>query len=357
MRINRHEISQMLGISRDVLHYKDPKTLIDNRALLNGLYYRANSESRLRNCRLLLNAHLSRQNGMQQAHGNPLGMNRSGFGVSTAIPLWQNRLLLLPELKYELWHFRSIRRTDAGLLPSATLRWNGENGHTFEIGFYRKMRGPGLNDLFWPQAGNPNLKSETGYNAQAVWNYKVLSVEPFRLQFQTGLYHTRIENYILWQPKGIWWHPENAGNAELQGIWLRPELELRSSTGFYCIIDAEMRFARQVLNKGTSGNAELAKLPLSPEFQSVASLSAGKGWVKGFLRLTHTGTQSESLGSTREMEAFQLVDAGFELRIPFERNDLSIGMEAGNIFNTSYRLIPAWPMPGRNFSLNISLHF
>ena len=356
LRINRHEIRQMLGISQDVLHYQDPRSQTDNRALLNGLYYQASSESRLRNCRLLLNAHLSRQNGMQQAHGNPLGMNRSGFGVSTAIPLWQNRLLLLPELKYELWHFQSIRRTDAGLLPAATLRWNGEKGHAFELGFYSKMRGPGLNDLFWPLAGNPELKSEKGYNAQAVWNYQVESGDRIRSRFQSGLYHTRIENYILWQPKGIWWHPENAGVAELQGIWFRPEMELHFPAGFYCIIEAETRFARQLLNKGTTGNSESAKLPLSPDFQSLASLSAGKGWTKGFLRMTHTGSRSESLGSSREMQAFQLVDAGLELRIPFERNTLSVSLEAGNIFNASYRLIPAWPMPGRNFLLNISLH-
>jgi iron complex outermembrane receptor protein len=355
MRVNRHEIRQMLGVSRDVLHYQDPKILTDNRALVNGIYYQASSESRLRNFRLLLNAHLSKQNGIQQAHGNKLGLNRSGLGVSTALPYLQNRLLLLPELKYELWHFQSIRRTDAGLLPALTLRWNGEKGHAFEIGIYRKMRGPGLNDLFWPQAGNPNLKSEKGYNAQAVWNYHFKPGDWLQLRFQSGLYQTRIQNYILWQPKGIWWHPENAGNAELQGIWFRPEVEMRFPTGFYCIIEGETRFARQLLQYGTSGNSESAKLPLSPEFQSYASLSAGKGCLKGLLRLTHTGSRSEGLGSARKMQAFQLVDAVLELRIPLEKNSLRISMEAGNVFNTSYRLIPAWPMPGRNFSLNLSL--
>ena len=357
LRKNRHEIRQMLGISRDVLHYQDPKSSTDNRALLNGFYYQANSESRLRNCRLLLNAHLSRQNGMQLAHNNAIGLNRSGFGVSTAIPLWQNRLLLLPELKYELWNFQPIRRTDAGLLPAATLRWKGDKGHAIELGFYRKMRGPGLNDLFWPLAGNPDLKSEKGYNVQAVWNYQIESGERIRSGIQSGLYHTRIENYILWQPKGFWWHPENAGVAELQGLWFRPEVEFHSRSGFFCIIEAETRIARQILRQGNAGKGESAKLPLSPDFQSLTSISAGNKLLKGSIRMTHTGSRSEGLNSIREiMQAFQLFDAGLELSIPMEKNTLSISMEAGNLLNTTYRLIPAWPMPGRNFSLNISLH-
>jgi len=217
------------------------------------------------------------------------------------------------------------------------------------------MRSPGLNDLYWPNAGNPDLKSEKGFNAQADWSFSNPSEGRTRYQFHGGAYLSRISSYILWQPAGIWWHPENAGNADLRGVYFRPGIILGKATGFHGLLEGEVRFSKQSLRSVNPKETESLRLPYSPEFQSFLSLSGGKGRMNGFVRLMHTGSRTSGLRGTGELDAFQMLDAGLEYRIPLQGHAMKFSAQANNLLNTNYRLVPAWPMPGRNFLLTLSL--
>lgn len=69
----------------------------------------------------------------------------------------------------------------------------------------------------------------------------------------------------------------------------------------------------------------------------------------------HQGERLTGFGVQEHLKAFQTSDLSAEWQKNIHRVRLKIFAEALNIFHTSYYLLPAFPMPGRNFKAGISL--
>ncbi|MFA0088264.1 TonB-dependent receptor domain-containing protein [Vibrio sp. 10N.261.51.F12] len=84
------------------------------------------------------------------------------------------------------------------------------------------FKAPTFNDLYWPNAGNENLKPETSQSSElGIRGYHQL------IEWEISAYQTDIKDLIDWAPNqsGIW-TPSNVDNASVKGI----ELQAKFST-------------------------------------------------------------------------------------------------------------------------------
>ncbi|NOT13894.1 MAG: TonB-dependent receptor [Methylococcaceae bacterium] len=98
------------------------------------------------------------------------------------------------------------------------LRSNWNYGISTFANFGNAFKAPTFNDLYYPDAGNPDLKPEESISAEIG-----LAGKHNDVQWELRAYHTNIDNLINWAPAPtiadpFRWIPSNVDKAEIQGI-------------------------------------------------------------------------------------------------------------------------------------------
>jgi vitamin B12 transporter len=101
---------------------------------------------------------------------------------------------------------------------SVGLRSNWNYGISTFANFGNAFKAPTFNDLYWPNAGNPDLKPEESVSTEVG-----LAGNHAHVQWEIRAYHTNLDNLINWAPAPTLsdpfrWIPSNVDKAEIQGI-------------------------------------------------------------------------------------------------------------------------------------------
>ncbi len=232
----------------------------------------------------------------------------------------------------------------------------------FSFNLARNFRNPTLNDLYWPNAGNPDLRPETSYSGEAgiVWNH---IGQPGKLAIETTLsgYYSRIVDMIAWAPgkeSSIIWKPENVNEIKARGV----EAGLNTGfnlAGFSIQTITNYHYCKSTYSKaGSPNDAKLGKQQLYiPKHTLNAELSAGR-W--GFYLKYQFFFNSDRYTSNDEMTlmpGYSLSNIIFGRRINFRQFILSLQLDLNNVFNLDYESIARRPMPGINKMITIRLAF
>lgn len=106
------------------------------------------------------------------------------------------------------WH------TGASVTPLSGFKLSANYGTGFKA--------PSINDLYWPGAGNANLKPESSRGWDVTASYERQS-EALNYSFSAGWFDQKFENLIAWAPiaPGSWtWIPSNVNKARNRGLEL-----------------------------------------------------------------------------------------------------------------------------------------
>ncbi|WP_018604450.1 TonB-dependent vitamin B12 receptor [Uliginosibacterium gangwonense] len=89
------------------------------------------------------------------------------------------------------------------------------------------FKAPTFNDLYWPDAGNPNLQPEKSRSSEIGASGKQGNFE-----WQASAYRTNVSNLIDWAPisPGSWtWIPSNISKAQITGLELSTAYQLKAT--------------------------------------------------------------------------------------------------------------------------------
>lgn len=346
---------QLIGFSRDELHFQDPASQTDSKARSLGFFYRTEGRLRIKSAPLHLSGHLSRQTANSGQGNGILTLNRSGLRAATELNILRDFIHFQPGLNAEFFLFPDSRRSDFFLLPSARMEFRYSNKQNLSLSWNARSRCPGLNDLYWPMAGNPNLRAERGFTASADWNCHFPITNPLDISLGSSLFATRISNYILWLPKGAFWSPRNIGKAEIEGIQLKAGGRYSGKKGRGFSLQSDVQLSRQRMGILQNGRMEKSPMPFQPGIQASLELKIERPGFALWLRQMHQGKRLTGFAEGKELDAYATMDTGLEWTIRISRLNLRLSADANNVWNVSYYLIPGFPMPGRNFRLACSL--
>lgn len=239
-----------------------------------------------------------------------------------------------------------------------------KNGVKLLAGLSRNYNLPTFNDLYWSDAfarGNPGLKPETSWSSEmGVQLEKKSSRDHWSARLNA--FSNLVDNWILWAPTGQVWSPQNkrqvwarglevfAGGGVKRGFW-RMAIQLNGSFTHSTIRRIFENASPALLNK---------QLIYTPVIGAGGTLTAT--CKKSFLQYGHQFTSRR----------FTTTDNASANALPgFGTGRLSIGtsfyalrktiavcqFSMYNIWNQSYEVIGARPVPGRNFRLEIRISF
>ncbi|NRA72451.1 MAG: TonB-dependent receptor [Gammaproteobacteria bacterium] len=202
------------------------------------------------------------------------------------------------------------------------------------------FKAPSFNDLYWPGAGNPNLKPES------ITSNEIL----VRNQFTSGtvelsVYQSSIDNLIDWaevQP-GIW-QPSNINKADIKGVEFN--LAIRSGA-----------VSHQLALAYIDAKDSVQDIPLGRRPEFTALYNIGYQWQQ-FTLNTSVNYRDESMDATSKYAAilddYWLANVALSYQLT---EQLLFNLKVNNLFDTEYQTSKNYVADGVNYVINVSYQF
>lgn len=219
----------------------------------------------------------------------------------------------------------------------------------------RSFKVPTLNDRFWVPGGNQDLKSEKSWSGEMglVYSFKK---DNFDLNQGMTYYRMKVDNWIIWLPKGNIWSPLNIREVQNSGIEYSLELS-QKIRNWNLALTTNYAWTQAINQTDISENdrSNGNQLPFTPEHKFQSLLSIGKGVFSTFLNFQRVGERFTGTDGSGRLEPYQLWDLGSNCNWSFKKLSGNIGFQINNLFNTDYQVMPLRAMPGRNYQFNLNV--
>lgn len=214
-------------------------------------------------------------------------------------------------------------------------------------GISKSFRIPTFNDRYWGIQGNPDLKSEEGFNLEAGVNYLHQGAKG-HFKTRLGFFYMDVNNWIQWRPGYVEWEPQNVDRVISKGIEFHADGAVRFGN---LETEAGINYTwNPVTNKYTGKQLIYAPEHMGNIYAELINRSISFG-IDGNL----TGKRTHNaVGHTLPTHFLTNLSAGYRLR--YNKNTYNISIQALNIFDTDYQNEAYYAMPGRSFKLTLVLN-
>ena len=224
-------------------------------------------------------------------------------------------------------------------------------------GWYKQIfRAPTLNDLYYTQAGNRNLKPEytKQWNIGAEWHH---DSPRWNVSIQADAYINKVENRIVCLPlKGTYtWSMMNYGYTYCRGLNATGNVRYNVKNWNFSLLTS-LTWQRDV--DRTDRESDLYNKPIcySP------AISCGITGIVAWRRLSLTLSNlyvSERMWSYADPEDILKPYSNIDLKLSYShpigrKTELGACLEINDLLDEQYEHIPRYPMPGRNYKFTIS---
>ncbi|MEX0724097.1 MAG: TonB-dependent receptor [Gracilimonas sp.] len=280
------------------------------------------------------------------------GRRQLGTGVSASLNPF-SRLKLYPALRFDYYN-------DFGEALSPSLGLNYaiiKDELSIRGSVARNFRAPTFNDLYWPDGGNEDLEAERGFKSEIGFNHELKGEVNFSQQF--SVYFIQLDN-------GIKWLPDTGGDFRAQNIQeiTSKGMEWSGSVSgrigkWKLAADQNISYTRAYISEERFRNDQAAgnQLPYVPYWKSSTSLQAEisgfSAIINGIFIDERFTTEQENINTAAD--EYFVLDASANYRINFSQTQLSVIAKANNLFNEQYSIVRFYPMPLRNFLIQITL--
>lgn len=226
-------------------------------------------------------------------------------------------------------------------------------------------RVPTFNDLYWTPGGNPDLVAERSWTEEITLELHADSRTIFgglywKMDYAVTAYNRTVYNMIQWTPSASYWSPHNIGEVWSRGVEHRLKMVVKNSEVKFTLVGTADYIRSTAEKTGTANDPALHKqLIYIPAWFGSAALTAE--WRNFYV--TGAWQYTDHRFTTRDhveyLPAYHLLNAAIGNEQTFDiRNNtysLNVFLRANNILNQQYQSVAWRPMPGRNFSLGLTV--
>ena len=221
----------------------------------------------------------------------------------------------------------------------------------------RNYRYASMNDLYYVPGGNPDLKAESGMSEEMSLHLPS-QIGLFKFDFHLTAYASHINNWILWTPTQYgWWTPENKDKVFCRG--LEPRLLIDTKIEKLTLrLNANASFSRTTNESdGEEKGEQLIYVPSQNTHADI--LLRYHGFSFSYL-FDYMGTRNTIYGSMAdyyELPAYTLHGLSLGKKIQTKKLAFGLKLQANNLFDVDYESIRQRAMPGRNYSIKLTIDF
>ncbi|WKS94730.1 TonB-dependent receptor [Riemerella columbina] len=293
---------------------------------------------------------------------------RQNFGLKAGL---QSRLTtgggdnLSTEPLRELHSFLNYQQRLGALSISANLRGSFSSKFTipltYDVGaqwhfnpkwsarasYATSYRTPTFNDLYWKQGGNPQLKPEQGKMGEI----GIVANLAKAFQLDLSAYYGEVKDWILWYPNALgFWTPTNLDFVTTQGGTLRSLHSFQWGA-------MKINFSNTVAYTDTHNQRTGHPLLYTPKWNYNNSLSLKRKHLA--LEVTHFYTSKRSTDNNGSyfLPAYHLWNTNLSHTAALGRMRYTLSLSVKNLLNQHYNTMQGYPMPGRQYLLNLTTIF
>ncbi len=257
-----------------------------------------------------------------------------------------------------------IKSFDPPLAPALGIEYQLGRSVKLTGNLSRSYRIPTMNERYWSELGDPNLKPEDGFNKEIGVSWSQTR-RAFSFNSSLNLYHNLIDNWVYWNPetgyrvqnlqqvlaKGLEWAYKTAYQHNKLALGLNTQYTYTSSSQQ----KAYDNFSADVIGK---------QLIYIPKHNFTASLYFQHSGSSGFLeqhgmpfRATFQWQANSrryyTFDNSKWLNGQQIVNIIIESGLRGKHIDGKIFLQANNIFDELYLNSKRNAMPGRNYAINL----
>lgn len=242
------------------------------------------------------------------------------------------------------------------ILPSVGL--DGKISRNFPLRFNvsRNFRSPTLNERYWTPGGNPGLKPETSWNAEAGAGYEKKGAS-LELAFGATVFSYLVNDWILWVPRGALWYAENILQVWSRGVEIHGKQAFEPNDRWSLTLSENYHFTRATREKKISENDQgLGKqLIYTPVHSAGLKVAAGYRQYRVVTNINATGPVYTTTDNEHALPGYLLSDILLSARYPWRFHELEISLSVLNVFDEDYVVVEYRPMPGISFLASVKL--
>lgn len=225
-------------------------------------------------------------------------------------------------------------------------------------------RVPTLNDLYWAQGGNTNLSPEKGWGSELGFDYEWIKSKEDKKRIRKSVWKTSIiwfynqtDNWIQWVPTNLgYWSPENIKQIQNKGVEASMEFQLPSKISrinlsfFYTYTDSRN-------NSSVDQNEELnGKTPIYiPTHKANSRISVKKRNFSVVYTQIYNGRVFIDESNSTYLPHYFPANISVNYANKLKKVSYQIGGRVINVFDEPYQVVANRPIPGRNYSIFLTL--
>lgn len=340
------------------LNYKDAAIDIDDEALLQESKIKYNRIIFINKSLLQSNAELNLQNAQSDNYPKQVRQLLYNHSLSFDSKDYLNQLKLSGAINF---HYNK------------NVDWSGFASIIFDKSFKMKylnqklsiqrgVRFPSLNERYWLDMGDPDLKNEQSLNI----NYSLVigDLHQWNQSYKwdkdanISLYSKYVNDWILWQPDGGLWRPQNIKKVLSQGI--EAELSIsndKENKRHRLDLELLLCYNFQNVRDVTSSTTHTFKKQLiyTPRQQLifVPQISFETWKLNASMKLQDEVYITSDNKSA--LPAYIVCDMNIQKQFKWNESLFTAQFAVLNLFDQYYETIALRPMPYRNFELKLNL--
>ena len=239
--------------------------------------------------------------------------------------------------------------------PALSLAYTFQ-GITLRTWYKKIFRAPTLNDLYYTQVGNRNLKPEYTKQLNIGLEYHY-NHKQWNASVQADIYQNKIENRIVCLPlKGTYtWTMMNYGYTFCQGL-------NATASGSYNIHDWSFSLLSSLtwqrdLNRTDPEDEDTYNKPICYSPRLSYTLTGIIQWRRVQLTTSymHVGERMWSYADPNDMlTPYNNIDTKLSYDTHLGKTSLGLCLEVCDLLDEQYEHIPRYPLPGRNYRLTLT---
>lgn len=255
-------------------------------------------------------------------------------------------------------HYKDWTLTHAGaahplskFTPSVTLGYSVK-GFSFRAWYKRIFRVPTLNDLYYTQVGNRNLKPEytKQYNIGTEYHYYGAQ---WVANVQADAYINKIENRIVCLPlKGTYsWSMMNYGETYCRGLNATVSGYFTPNDWKFSLLTS-LTWQRDLNRTDPESQSYNKPICYSPTLSYGITGIVGWRWCTLTVSDLHVGERMWSYADPEDvLKPYNNID----LKLTGLWKCITASLEINDLLDVQYEHVPRYPMPGRSFTFSLTL--
>jgi len=234
---------------------------------------------------------------------------------------------------------------DSPVLFSVGTNYSPFKSYQLKINGSRNFRIPTFNDLYWQGSGNTNLQPESSYQAEIGHDFKFKNTT-----FSITNYYIKIQDLIQWSPDSSGnWRPNNVAEVSTYGLEVLLNYNKRLGKNQF---DFSATYAYTV----SEDEIKKKQLIYVPFHKFTASLAYAFDSFTAHYQYLYNGEVFTSSDNYYSLDDFWVSNVGIDYYFG-KKKLLQLGLNVSNIFNKNYQSVAIRPMPGRNYTINLTFNF